>query len=404
MEYRAVLRWTAAVALALLVTCGVSQASGRRKLVERTDKPALAFLPAAQAPAALDAPILSGLDYTAVAPPGTRLRVVEDEPYIYLSGTASRGRTSVVSGASLITLHGAQDTGGEFTARVSLRYLPGKGGDNVLQLAFDTAAHYDYTHSMLAAEQRGDLAYVLNEVRSPLGLADPEDKLTRDREYLVYSATLVNPQATEATGTWVTPYLAVEGQFKALERTTDAHWLLTVDFSASSFAYSVALAENVARCLVNRLELLSGGERRLDYLPYHPEYEPFIAYFEGEVPNPATADLVERPGEGCGAAALPITGDVCPQCGARDTAPAQPYGMDGPAFGEWDAVGSVCSHCLFRAGEYRDAIGVDLRGRPQPCREGSTRCADRHRRKCMPARCNSCREPAFRSCRCAPDD
>jgi hypothetical protein len=401
MKHRTVLRWTMAVTLFLLATSGVSQAAGQRRLVERTDKPELAFLPAAQAPAALGAPILGGLDYTAVAPPGTRIRVVENEPYIYLSGTTSRRRTKVTSGTALIVLHATAESGGEFTARVSLRWLPGGDSGNVLRLAFDTAAHYDYAHSMLADERRGALAYALNEVRSPLGLTDPRDRHLRDREYLVYSATLVNPQVTESTGNWVTPYLAVAGRLKVLERTTDAHWLLTVDFSASNFAYSVALAENVARCVVNRLELLGNGDRRLDYVPYHPEYEPFIAYFEGEVPNPATADLVERPGEGCGAAALPITGDVCPQCGAALTAPAQPYGDSGPTFGAQDAVGSVCSHCLFGAGEYPDAIGADLRKTPCDAKCG-TPCGDCERRKCMPARCVRCSSSACH--RCMPDD
>lgn len=389
--------------LACLVTGGVCQAAGRRIRVERTDKPPLAFVPAAQAPAGLDAPILSGLDYTAVAPPGARLRVVEDEPYIYLSGTSAGGRTVVANGTALITLHGTQETGGQFTARVSLRYLPGRGSDNVLQLSFDTAAHYAYTHAMVANEQRGALAYALNEVRSPLGLTDPRDKLNRNREYLVYSATLVNPQATEETGTWVTPYLAVDGQLKVLERTPDAHWLLTVDFSASSFAYSIALAENVARCVVNRLELLGGGDRRLAYLPYHPEYEPYIAYFEGEAPDPATADLLERPGEGCGAAPLPITGDVCPQCGVELSAPAQPYGENGPEFGEWEAAGAVCSHCLFGAGEHPDAIGADLRGSPGGSQCGAPECAD-GRSKCMPARCSACGARACHGCRCLPAD
>jgi len=402
-------------------------AAGRRKVVERTDLPPLAFRPAAAAPDLLSAPILSGLDYTAVAPPGTRLRVIEDEPYVYVFDATGARRLSGPAGASFIQLRGSQVSGGEYQANINLRYIPGKSSENVLKLAFDTAAHYTYLHTMAVDEQRGELAYALNEIRAPLGLTDPRDMDNQGCEYLAYSAAVVNPlsarllagqffsdppaaaagelapveqlanQLGAAKGDGVqseepaddaaqlTPYLSVTGQLKTLRRLRGGYCLLTVDFSAQDFSHSLTLTENIARCVINRLVAMDGNSSGLAYLAYYPEFEPFIAYFDGEVPDSAVADLAERPGEGCGAPLRPITGDVCPQCGGHGSAPAEPYSAAANAYATQYPAVAICSHCLFGGFPAADAVGGIPCAGSWPC-TGSQSCCESGQRKCGPTR------------------
>ena len=124
---------------------------------------------------------------------------------------------------------------------------------------------------------------------------------------------------------------------------------MTINFETSHFANGLTLTENVARCIVNRLLNASEVEadNYLPYLAYYPEYEPFVAA-PGEARDARVADLAEQPGEGCGVAAQPITGDVCPQCAGQGPFwPAAPYGdaEHGATLGQAGAE-AKCSHCL----------------------------------------------------------
>lgn len=415
-----------------LLPAGDCWAGARHKVVERTDKPPVSFLPSALAREELDAPVLSGLDYTAIAPPGTRLRIIEDEPYIYVRGNAGDRLADNHAGLSRITLLGSTPSGGSYEAQVSLRVVPGISCSNELRLAFDTAANYAYSHTLVTAEQRGDTAYALNEVRSPLGLTNPADRDNQYREYLVYSAAIANPQDWHAAGEQpesidanrraaasadspadesipaesqqvipATPYLFVQGQLKVLRRIARAHCLLTIDITAQDFPHSLTLTENLARCIINRIDPASDPPQRLDYLVYYPEYEPFIPYFEGETAHPAAADLAERPAEGCGEVIQPITGDVCPQCQGEEGWPAMPYSAE-----MTDAVPDgqelpICSKCLYaedtpeqssRTGERCKSCesGEDC----APCRERQAKCSpcragDACASKCS-HRCKTC--------------
>lgn len=361
--------------LAVFAVPAAVYAGGRHQTIERNDKPAVSFVPAARAEASLQAPVLSGLDYTAVAPPGVRLRVVEDEPYIYLRGSSESRHARDFHGLSSIMLRSDRADGGWYEARINLRYMPGADRDNPLRLSFDTATNYAYTHSMLTGETRGEVAYALNEVRSPLGLTDAEDKDNRHREYLAYSAALINPLQFHklpvyAPGADVPPnisammgaeppaveeplaarsefpYQYVQGQLKVLRRIDGAHCLLTIDITASNHLHSLTLTENIARCVINRLEPNMKPKHRLPYLAYYPEYEPFVSYYDGEIPHPTVADLAEQPGEGCGLYAQPITGDVCLDCTAEPVWPARPYADY--EYGWIFPAGDLpqCSHCL----------------------------------------------------------
>ena len=387
-------------AAGILLIANDCQAAARHKVIEKRDKPPVSFVPSAMAREELDTPVLSGLDFTGIAPPETRLRIVEDEPYIYVRGNAGSRHGDHYFGLTRITLLGSSSSGGAYEAQVSLRVVPGKNSSNVLRLAFDTAVNYVYTHSLVTAEQRGETAYALNEVRSPLGLTDPDDKDNRYREYLAYSAAIANPQLWHAAGDTAqaapeqpeqpTPYLFVQGQLKALRRITGAHCLLTIDVTAQGFPHSLTLTENIARCIINRIDPAFSSYQRLDYLAYYPEYEPFMAYFEDELPQPAAADLAERPAEGCGKFLLPITGDVCPQCLDKPSWPAMPYvtGMDQAVTGGQPLP--VCSKCLHAGIQNEQSAGICGQ-----CPSGAaSACGESCRRK--QAKCSPCR--STRSC------
>ena len=425
---------TAALAM-LALPC--DQALARRQTVlERTDKPAVTFVPPANSLDTYDAPVLSGLDYTAVAPPGVRLRVVEDEPYIHLIGPTDSRHDGDFHSHTALTLRSDQPAGW-YEARVSLRVHPGKNPDNPLALSFDTAAYYAYTGNLLAPESRGETTYSLHEIRSPLGLTDIHDKDHHRREYLAYSATVVNPlnpvffaespndpgsangntlssatgdlaSAIEAATTSLDssgntevagppsgvlpPYQYTQGELKVMRRVTRAHVLLTIEFEATNHPHSLTMTENLARCIINRLEPDLPAKSRLGYLAYYPEYEPFVPYFEGEVPDERTADLAERPGEGCGADPKPITGDVCPQCGEGPHWPAQPYRDADYSCVLPAEAWPRCSHCLLLPHQerYRDIDQLRLLYKYGDCETrfgrdacgGCSRCSDDWNKAC----------------------
>jgi hypothetical protein len=395
MQGHTLARWL--VAFSCLLLTGTAAHGAERKQVTVIDKPQLSLMPTATAPEILGTPVLSGLEYTAVAPPGTRLRVVEDEPYIYLLGDACPGKEETRQGSSSITLKGIEPGGGAYTARINLRYVPGKKLCNPLRLSFDTAAYYAYTHTMLAAEKRDAAVYAVNELRTPLGLADPDDSENRHREYLAYSAAVLSPVLWTLTETEAsfTPYTFVRGQLKVLRRTDDAHCLLTLDFEAVDFAHSLTLTENLARCIINQLDPKMKPKHRLPYLAYYPEYEPFVPYFDGETPPAGTPDLAERPGEGCGQGIQPITGDVCPECLGLEGWPARPY-ADGDYRYQLEAEGQLprCSHCLLSPS--MDSYDDDDTGCSRcvsSCKDWESHCQQCRPRACRcRARCDGCAE------------
>lgn len=322
-------------------------ASGRRRTETRPAKPAVSFVPSSGAPEALDAPILSGLDFTAIAPPGERLRVVEDEPYILLQGYNKKGLLQLSQGMSKLTIHSNSLDGGRYEAKISLRYDPQKNDRNRLLLSFDTAAHYAYNSSLLFGESRGTTAYNLREIRSPLGLTDPRDKENLWREYLAYDAAVINPNSPVASGT-ATPYQYISGELKVVRRVEARYYLLSINFEAEQYAQALTLTENIARCIINRMQPEQDPAYRLAYAAYYPEFELARPYYEGEQIDPRTADLAERPGEGCGIGAAPISGDVCPECGEGGPFwPAAPFGDTeyGSQLGTPDIL-PQCSHCL----------------------------------------------------------
>ena len=89
---------------------------------------------------------------------------------------------------------------GWYEAQISLRAATEYYGYQALLESFDAAANAAYSRSLTTVEQRGAAAYSLFEVRSPLGLTDPRDKVNRAREYLAYSATIEQPLGPPAPG------------------------------------------------------------------------------------------------------------------------------------------------------------------------------------------------------------
>jgi hypothetical protein len=395
MQGHTLARWL--VAFSCLLLTGTAAHGAERKQVTVIDKPQLSLMPSTTAPEILGAPVLSGLDYTAVAPPGTRLRVVETEPYIYLLGDACPNRETTRQGSSSITLKGTEPGSGTYTARINLRYVPGKKLCNPLRLSFDTAAYYAYTHTMLATEERDSAVYAVSELRTPLGLTDPGDSENRQREYLAYSAAVLSPAlwTLAETDESFTPYTFVRGQLKVLRRAGDAHCLVTLDFEAVDFAHSLTLTENLARCIINRLDPKMKPKHRLPYLAYYPEYEPFVPYFDGETPPTGTPDLAEQPGEGCGQDAQPITGDVCPECPGQERWPARPY-ADGDYEYQLGAEGQLpyCSHCLLSPGmDSHDDYDTGCPKCASSCTNWESHCQPRTTAECRcRAKCDGCAE------------
>lgn len=349
------------LALLSLALCGVSaaHAADRRRTETRSTLPRQLLLPAAQAPAALSAPILSGLDYSAVAPPGVRLRIVEDEPYIQSIAALGQARAQLGEGVTRLTLHAetpAIDSVplGSFEAQITLRLAGRPGSNGALAQSFDAAAHAAYRRSLLHPEQREAVVYGIHEVRSPLGLTNPKDKLNNWREYLAYSATVINPNSEEGQAR-LTPYQYIRGELRVLRLVDKRECLLSISIEAREFPQALTLTENTARCIINRLVAQRETKLRLDYLAYYPEAE-LAALSPDEVLDPRTADLAEQPGEGCGANPLPIQGDLCPDCaGEGPFWPARPY-ADNLYIHVLAAqvAQAVCSHCLL--GPARDAV------------------------------------------------
>ena len=301
----------------MVVGVGLTQpaAASKRSRTERiTTAPALALVPAAAAPPGSSAQILSGLDFSAIAPLGERLRVIEDEPYIFALADNSAPKPSLLEAASALSLVSNREDGGTYEARLSVRIALAPPQQQTLLDSFDSAAHSDYRASLITDELREGTTYSLHEVRSPLGLTHPLDKASRHREYLAYTAALVNPIGIGIDGLPATPYRSVNGRLKYIRLLRDGLALVTVEFTAHEYPHSLTLTENLARAVANRLDPKMSIGERLEYMAYQPEFEPARPFFVGEPIDPRTADLAEQPGEGCGHEALPANGSLCPAC------------------------------------------------------------------------------------------
>jgi hypothetical protein len=310
--------YLAAVCACLLAWPGLYQpacAAGRSRVERQPTTAPRVLVPAAAAPTVSLAAILSGLDYTALAPPGERLRVIEDEPYSYTIADLGPGKPQNAETVSALNLVSHRTDGGSYEARITIRFADAVSQQPALVESFDVAANSAYNQSLSMIEERGETAYSLHEVRSPLGLTNPRDKYNGHREYLAYTAAIINPINIDTTEL-ATPYRFINGQMKFIRKTKHGLALVTIEFTAREYPHSLTLSENLARAVVNRLDDSLRFRERLQYLAYQPEFEPALPYFDGEPIDPRTADLAEQPGEGCGREALPITGDVCPACGA----------------------------------------------------------------------------------------
>jgi len=343
-----------AVSIALLLMPASVWADGRRRVEERALTPELMLSPPASAPQALSAPVLSGLEFSAVAPPGVRIRIIENEPYSFLIARGGQGRTQAEEGLCVIVLLAdlaATDEApaGHYEAVVSLRMALTAPGARRLQSAFDMQAHCAYRQALLAHESRSESEYAIYEVRSPLGLTDQKDKSNRAREYLAYTARVTNPLGPGLLSEQ-TPYKDVDGELAAVRRAGKNVCLLSVRFKAADFPHALTLTENIARRVINQLEPQRAAERLLPYLEYYPEVVK-DAPWPGEARDPRTANLAERPTESCGEPPLPIQGELRLECEQQpiETTNYQPQGVgeDGDRFSRAaDAVArSVCSHC-----------------------------------------------------------
>jgi len=300
---------------------------GQRELRPLIEDPL--FLPSANAPAALSQNILSGLDYTCIAPPDSRLRVIEDEPYIYTTGLRCKERLPVTWAHSAITIRSDLAAGGWYEAVVSLLWQPRRDNLEVLR-AFDTAAHEAYERSALARETRDGTTYGLYEVRSPLGIVEPLKKGDALREFLAYSAAVSNPLLSNPLAS-STPYDYSSGKLMLVPALRASTVLVSVEFDAKAYPHALPLSENLARCVVNRLYEDEHSRLSVSILDYAPEYEIAMPQTDSAgrlVPlDPRTADLAEQPAEGCGPEGLPAGGllPVCPEPPRHW--PARPYGQ-----------------------------------------------------------------------------
>lgn len=314
--------WTAGAVAFLSLSAAPLSSWARTIVVERPLVLDPDLLPAAAAPAGLEAPVLGSLNYSGAAPPDVRLRVVEDEPYSYLTGLRCDRRLASREGFSAIELRGLLAAGEAYRARISLEWEPRKSKQLHVLRRFDLAAQSAYLTSAVQSEQREKGLYAVHEVRSPLGIAEDVRGRLADREYLSYTAAVSNPLSVDYSA--ATPYNYASGKLMAVIETRDAYWLIAVEFEARRFPHSLRLTENLARlvaCQLLSLHQRSGPE----ILAYPPEYELPQGGLQEHPVDPATADLAEQPADECGLPSLQ-PGGYLPPCPAGNAGPARPYG------------------------------------------------------------------------------
>lgn len=346
--------WTLGTIAACCLLSTPLASSARTRVVEKplVDDPTL--LPAAAAPRGLSAPVLSSLNYSSAAPPDIRLRVVEDEPYAYLTGLHCDRRLEAEAGFSAITLSSLRPDGGSYRARISLEWEPKRSEGLQVLRRFDLAAHNAHLTSAVQAEPRGKDVYAVHELRSPLGISQDAKGRPTAREFLAYTAAISNPLSL--TFAQPTPYDFDSGDLLAVIETKDADWLVVVEFEARRFPNSIRLTENLARLVACQL-LSMHGRPSLELLDYPPEYELPQGDLTEYPVDPATADLAEQPADECGAPALPA-GGYQPACDIDSPAPARPYeGRFSPCLSTaQESCNSACADACIEAGTWQPML------------------------------------------------
>ncbi|MCB1216824.1 hypothetical protein KDL44_05490 [bacterium] len=282
----------------LLLTCLWLPCLAHARVEERRSLPDLHELPASTMRWPQQSPVLSGLEWSSIAPPGMLLMPVEDEPYIYNQGSWYKGLPYPGHGLSSIQLISHDPPLGAYQAVASLRMSPVKGDANPLRLSFDDSFQHMARAAQIASELRTDNGYSVTELRSPLGLTDPRDKENCGREYLGYVAELPSP-LMHPRGEDQAMYSSLRGELRVLRIVDGAHYLLTVEFAARDYPYAIALTHNIA-CLV--LEQFACCEPEMcvpDYAQYETEWYWPVAdsALLGQL-NEGVADLVEQPDSG----------------------------------------------------------------------------------------------------------
>ena len=283
--------------LLLLLSCLLPGLASAR-VEERSSLPSIHELPASTAHWPQESPILSGIEWTAISPPGTVLLPIEDEPYIQNQGGWHKGLPWIDQGLSSIRLVSHMPDGGFYNAVASLRMDPQKGDANRLRHSFDNAAHSMVRLAQVAREERTQLGYRVTEMRSPLGLADPRDKENCAREYIAYQAELVNPLARPRPEGEVL-YSIVNGELRVLRIVDGRHYLLTVEFDSQDYPWAINTTCNIARLVLERFADCDEGMCIPGMLDYETEwYWPVVEEAQLAQADEAVADLLEQPDSG----------------------------------------------------------------------------------------------------------
>jgi hypothetical protein len=282
------------LALPLLLCIAYCSAASARVEERRALQP-LHELPAAVATWPQSAPLLSSLEYSAIAPPGAGLYPIEDEPYLQLQGSYHKGLAYPGHALTSIHLVSHIEGGGSYEAVVSLRGNPQKGDANPLRYSFDLSAASMVRRAQLFPEQRLADNYLLTELRSPLGLTDPRDKENRGREYLGYQAELINP-LTLPLPPGSAQYTRLAGELRLVRVVKGVHYLLTVEFNAVDYPWALNLTRNIAGLVLEQYYLCEQGSCLPSPLVYGAEwYWPSADAEQLGLLDSRSADLLEQP-------------------------------------------------------------------------------------------------------------
>lgn len=282
------------IALPLLL-CLAYGSTAFARVEERRALQQIHELPAAVASWPQNAPVLSSLEYSAIAPPGAGLYPIEDEPYLQLQGSYHKGLPYPGHALTSIRLVSHIALGGSYEAVVSLRGNPEKGDANPLRYSFDLSAASMVRRAQLYPEVRLADNYLLTELRSPLGLTDPRDKENRGREYLGYEAELINP-LTMPLPVGSPQYTRLAGELRLVRVIDGVHYLLTVEFRAQDYPWALSLTRNIAGLVLEQYYLCEAGSCLPQPLVYGPEwYWPTAEETQLGLLDARSADMLEQP-------------------------------------------------------------------------------------------------------------
>ena len=292
-------------ALLLVLSILLLPVLGHARVEERRALQEIHELPAAVAAWPQEAPLLSSLEWSAIAPPGAGLYPIEDEPYIQLQGSYHKGLAYPGHALTSISLISHIVSGGSYEAVVSLRGNPQKGDANPLRYSFDLSAASMVRRAQLFPEQRLAGNYVLTELRSPLGLTDPRDKENCGREYLGYQAELINP-LTNQLPPGSAQYTILNGELRLVRVVDGVHYLLTVEFRADDYPWALNLTRNIAGFVLEQFAMCDRGACLPEPLSYGAEwYWPTADAVQLGLLDARSADLLEQPDSGIPPARFP---------------------------------------------------------------------------------------------------